>query len=150
MNKLRVRFKQNASHRICVLMENAKRWLTRGIIPTMIQRVNKVATDKDKCDELFARYIKRTGYCRKCGRTDLLTTAHYIPRRYSSTRTDEHNACCLCLPCHRHLTDNPTQNLVFIFSIIGELEYNRLWHKARAVTKMDWAAELQRLKLLAK
>lgn len=69
-------------------------------------------------------------------------------RKFSATRTDETNAQPLCASCHRFFTDHPVEFTRWLFSSIGEAEYDRLYRKAHSATKMDWDTELIRLKEL--
>jgi len=107
---------------------------------------------KGKCDTLFSKIIRSRGKCERCGDTDYakLQCAHIISRRYSATRTDEDNAWSLCWTCHRRLTDWPREHSHFITETIGSEKYEELREKAETLTKMDWDAELVRLKERAK
>lgn len=104
---------------------------------------------KGKADRLFSLIIRSEGMCRSCGEREYrkLQCAHVIPRRYSVTRTDESNAMALCWSCHRRFTDDPFAWVSFIFSTLGEAEYDRLKVKARegVGVKVDWEAEAARL-----
>lgn len=105
---------------------------------------------KGKCDKLFSRIVRSVGQCVRCGSTDNLQCAHIISRKYSATRTDTTNAWCLCARCHRRLTDWPREHSHFITETIGSERYEELRLKAESVTKVDWDAEYERLKQLAK
>lgn len=107
---------------------------------------------KAKCDTLFSKIIRSRGVCESCGESDYrkLQCAHIISRRYSSTRTDEFNAYSLCWTCHRRFTDWPREFSHFITETIGSDKYEELSRKSQDYKKMDWDAELVRLKELAK
>ncbi len=101
---------------------------------------------KGKCDVLFSKIIRRPGVCLHCGSTANLQCAHIISRLYSATRTDTRNAWCLCATCHYRFTGWPREHSHFITETIGSEVYDELKAKAETVTKMDWDAELVRLK----
>jgi hypothetical protein len=73
-----------------------------------------------------------------------------ISRRYNNTRTDERNAFCLCASCHSKMGDNPIEHGTWALEQMGELAYDDLRERANATTKMDWPAEVDRLKGIAK
>lgn len=104
---------------------------------------------KGKADALFSKIIRLPGVCLRCGSTANLQCAHIISRRYSATRCDTRNAWCLCAGCHRRLTDWPREHSQFITQTIGSEVYDELKLKAETVTKVDWAAEYERLKAVA-
>jgi 5-methylcytosine-specific restriction endonuclease McrA len=100
---------------------------------------------KGKCDALFSKIIRNTGICQRCGSREWLQTSHIVSRRYSATRTDLKNAQCLCAKCHRFFTAHPVEFGRWIFTSVGEREYDDLKRKSETVTKMDWDEELLRL-----
>jgi hypothetical protein len=108
--------------------------------------LKKPKGDKGKCDVLFSKIIRSPGHCRRCGGTEWLQCAHIISRKYSATRCDVRNAWCLCASCHRRLTDWPREHSRFITETIGSDLYDELKLKAETVTKVDWSAELARLR----
>lgn len=107
---------------------------------------------KGKCDKLFSKIIRSRGTCERCGNTDRTShqCAHIISRKYSATRTNQENAWNLCAKCHRRLTDWPREHSHFITETIGGERYEELRQLAEQPTKMDWAAEYERLKQIAK
>lgn len=108
--------------------------------------------DKGKATKLHSKMVRSLGYCEYCGERDyaLLQCAHIVSRKYSATRTDLSNAFCLCARCHRRFTDWPVEFARFVVDRIGTEKYDELTRKAQEVTKMDWSAEYERLKTLAK
>lgn len=76
-----------------------------------------------KADTLFAKWVKRHGFCERCGRrahprnelgkvektpdTVQLHVAHILGRRKRPFRWDESNCMCLCFACHKWQTENP-------------------------------------------
>lgn len=104
---------------------------------------------KGKCDVLFSKIIRSIGACERCGSTDWLQTSHVISRRYSATRCDLRNAQCLCAKCHRHFTDWPMEFARWIDVSLGDETYQSLKRQSVSVTKVDWDAELERLKAIA-
>lgn len=107
---------------------------------------------KGKADKLFSKIIRARGACENCGSTNVSTLqcAHIISRKYSATRTDTRNAYCLCAKCHFRFTGWPREFSHFITRTTGSDTYNELKLKAETVTKMDWDAEYERLKQIAK
>jgi hypothetical protein len=69
-----------------------------------------------------------------------------VSRRFSATRCDERNALCLCARCHHHYTDRPVEFGVFVIGMMGSTEYAALNARAQRVKKMDWQAEVERLR----
>lgn len=106
--------------------------------------------DKGKATKLASKLVRSLGYCQSCGDSDYshLQAAHIIGRKYSATRCDLSNYFCLCAKCHRLYTDFPVKFTEFIDKTIGRDEYDRLYAKAQPATKMDWSAELARLKAI--
>lgn len=105
---------------------------------------------KAKCDKIFSKLIRSTGYCLRCGSVADLQCAHIISRRYSATRTDLRNAWCLCAGCHFRLTNWPREHSRYITETIGSALYDELQAKAETVTKMNWDEELKRLQEIEK
>lgn len=108
--------------------------------------------DRGKATRLHSLIVRSRGYCQKCSTTLNLECAHIIGRSYASTRTDVENAYCLCKSCHIRFTAHPDEWMQWVDDTIGRDEYDRL--KAKAVAgigvKVDWAAEVERLKTIAK
>jgi HNH endonuclease. len=105
---------------------------------------------KGRCDKLVSQIVRSAGKCQRCGSVDTLQCAHIISRKYSATRTDLRNLWVLCARCHRRLTDWPREHSRYITETIGSTKYEELRDKAEQVTKMDWDAEYERLKAVAK
>jgi hypothetical protein len=105
---------------------------------------------RGKATKLHSQVVRSRGRCENCGSTQNLQTAHIIPRRYAATRTDERNAYCMCARCHMRFTEWPNEWMCFISETIGLDEFHRLREKALTVTKVDWAAEVERLSALLK
>ena len=104
---------------------------------------------KGKCDKLISAILRlHHSSCERCGSRDWLQTSHIIGRKFSATRTDLSNLQLLCAKCHRYFTDHPVEFTRWLFESIGEPEYDRLHQKAHTAIKLDWDAELIRLKEL--
>jgi len=87
----------------------------------------------DKLDVLFSQYIKlRDKVCQVCGRATSLQTAHFIGRRYRSTRYDPDNACLLCFADHQHFHENPLEFVEFFKARLGEEGFDFLRGRARS------------------
>lgn len=106
---------------------------------------------RGKATRLHSLLVRTRGRCENCGKSSPLDAAHIIPRRYAATRTDEQNAFCLCKGCHLRFTEHAGEWMDFVDRTIGRDEYDRLWLKARTVTKTNdafWLAEVARLSSL--
>lgn len=110
--------------------------------------IKKYKGAKGKCDVLFSKIIRYGKRCQRCGSGDSLQCSHIVSRRFSNTRTDTDNAQALCAKCHRFFTDHPVEFGRWVFTTVGEEEYNQLKRKSEATTKVDWDEELVRLKAL--
>ncbi len=111
--------------------------------------------DKGKATRLHSVYVRtRAGFtCENCGKTreeGQIQCAHIISRHWTATRTDENNAFSLCASCHWFFGKWPLEFAKFVYSKIGEEEYERLAEKARQGKgkKVDWASEIERLNAL--
>lgn len=102
--------------------------------------------DRGKADRLFSLIIRSKGFCQCCGATSNLQCAHIISRKYSNTRTLEKNAFCLCAGCHMHFTHWPLEFSAFVEEKIGKYQYQALREIAHRTTKVNWPAEVARLK----
>jgi hypothetical protein len=120
--------------------------------PMRRTKAGSAAALKRKATVLHSRYVRaRDGRCVRCGRTDgQLQCAHVFSRRYAATRTFEGNAVCLDAACHRYLTENPFEHVVFFQTYLGLEQFEALKVKAYAgigqTMKADfWEAECARL-----
>lgn len=106
---------------------------------------------KAKATTLHSILVRARGACEKCGERDYskLQCAHIISRRFANTRVDLANAFCLCAKDHMRFTEWPLEFAEFVVSKIGEDGYHALRVKAEATTKVDWEAELARLRQIA-
>jgi hypothetical protein len=94
-------------------------------------------------------YIRARGQCQRCGSTrGPFECAHIIRRRFAHTRSDERNAWCLCLPCHRLVDTYASEFNALIDSTIGWELFRELEEKSKRRERFDWAAELDRWKAL--
>lgn len=117
----------------------------------MARRVASQKGAKKRADVLFSKLVRARGRCEKCGesRYDLLQTAHIASRRFSATRCDPQNALCLCAGCHHYFTDHPVEFGRWVIAYLGEDRYEAVLRKAMQTTpRMDWNAEVERLKAL--
>jgi transcription elongation factor Elf1 len=102
-----------------------------------------------EADRIFARLIRETGQCRRCGSTDHLQCAHILSRSYSATRTDERNALCLCRSCHMFFTHRPLEWDLWARQEIGSSVVDALRTLALTHVAPDWKAEVARLEHLS-
>ena len=117
----------------------------------MTPRKRKPSAVKNECTRLHSLIVRSRGYCEHCGDAwrangSKLECAHIVSRRYSRTRTLEANAFCLCSRDHIRFTEWPLEFAAFVVSKIGEAEYARLKALANSTEKVDWEAELTRLR----
>jgi len=105
---------------------------------------------KGRATKLHAQIIRNLGYCESCGSGHNLQCAHIISRKYSQTRTSLNNAFCLCASCHARYTDHPVEFGKFVTDMMGEEKYNELRQLSNLTDKVDWEAEADRLKEIAK
>lgn len=106
---------------------------------------------RGRATRLHSLLVRSRGRCESCGSTTTLQAAHIVPRRYAATRSDERNAWCLCAACHFRTTERPLDFLELVDRTIGRAEYDRLWEKARTITKTSeafWLEECVRLQML--
>ncbi len=73
-----------------------------------------------------------------------------MSRRYAQTRTRLDNAFCLCAGCHMHFTEWPLSFATFVEQHIGITQYQKLQLLSQETTKVDWAAEVERLTVVLK
>ena len=104
---------------------------------------------KDKATKLHSELVRARGECQSCGSVEHLQCAHIISRRYSNTRTRLDNALCLCAKCHLHYTEWPLSFTAFVVETVGADKYNELRQAALRSAKVDWPAELERLRSVA-
>lgn len=123
--------------------------------PVKRARSGSAAALKRRATSLHSQYVRaRDGRCVRCGRTDgQLQCAHVFSRRYAATRTDERNAACLCATCHRYLTENPYEHVLFFTAHLDPGEFQHLRDKAyggigQVMRAEFWAAECARLERL--
>jgi hypothetical protein len=101
---------------------------------------------KKRADDVFSKLVRARGHCENCDSTRDLQCAHIISRRYAHTRTDLANAFCLCAKCHFRFTDWPLEFAGFVEQTIGLPAYEALAVQSMQRTKVDWEAEVARLK----
>lgn len=107
-------------------------------------------TAKNKADALFSLIVRSKGACEHCGNPHWLQTAHWLSRRYSNTRCDFDNAFCLCSSCHRFFTADPTAWSLWAIQMRGLETYARLREAANRQSSVDWPAQVEILKAMAK
>lgn len=98
------------------------------------------------CDDLFAAKVRALGYCQACGSTQSLQCAHGFSRSYKRIRTDFRNAFCLCAHCHVYFTHRPLEWEDWRRERWGEALYAELRTLALSYERVDWRAELARLR----
>lgn len=98
-------------------------------------------------DILFSKLIRSRGECESDRGTHSgsLQCAHIISRSYKSIRTYEKNALCLCQGCHVYFTHHPLEWRRFIDGRFPG-RWDELTDWALQFTKVDWRAEVERLR----
>ncbi len=106
--------------------------------------------DRDNATRRVSLIIRSRGYCERCGARGVpLDHAHAIRRRYAWTRTDERNGWALCRPCHQQIDTHVTDFNELVRNTMGWDVYRELEEKSKRRDRMDWSAELERVKALA-
>jgi hypothetical protein len=105
-----------------------------------IARRPKRTTLRRKADALFSLYVRRGGLCERCGAIEGLQCSHYISRRYLAVRYNPLNAECLCMRCHKYLTEHPLQAEDRFSLRVGVLVREELRRVAIAGGVPDYAA----------
>jgi len=106
----------------------------------------KRTTLRRKADALFSLYVRRNGYCERCGATEGLQCSHYISRSYYAVRFNPLNAECLCMRCHKYLTEHPLQAEDRFALRVGPLVREELRRIAIAGGAPDYLAVIADLK----
>ncbi len=96
---------------------------------------------KREADRVFAEDVRRVGHCERCGKTTDLQCSHFISRRYLGTRWVRLNAECLCVGCHKFLTERPIEARDRARELLGATVYDELEDRARRfIGPVDYAA----------
>ena len=107
---------------------------------------------KVRADRLFSQHIRSSGLCEAEGYLfdcdGRLECAHWIPRRYSWTRTVQSNAFCICQKHHAWFTSHPDAFQTWAVEQRGLTAYKELRLRASSTVTFDWPAEAQRLEEL--
>ena len=102
---------------------------------------------KTEADRIFSLLVRSVGKCERCGKTEGLQCSHFISRRYLGTRWVRLNAECLCLGCHKFLTERPLEARDRARTLLGEVVYGELEEQARRfVGPTDYAVVLRDLR----
>jgi len=107
---------------------------------------------KAKATKLHSLYVRtRDNFtCRWCGATredgKQIQCAHIISRSVSATRTDENNALALCASCHWKQSKNPLVWARWLEDELGRDYLDDLLERGVSGVKVDWEAEVIRLK----
>jgi hypothetical protein len=88
-----------------------------------------------KLDKLCSLIVRARGYCAWCKKTDGLECCHIFSRRYRSVRWDLLNLVCLCHYHHFFSHSNPILFTEFIKEYLGEVNYELLKNRAKAIKK---------------
>ncbi len=101
---------------------------------------------KREADRLFSLAMRAGGQCERCGKREALQCSHFISRRYLWTRWVRLNAECLCVGCHKYLTERPIEARDRARELLGATVYDELEEQARRfVGPVDYAAVLATL-----
>jgi 5-methylcytosine-specific restriction endonuclease McrA len=108
-------------------------------------------TARGRADRAFATLVRSRGRCERCGerRLHLLQCAHIVSRRYQTVRVDPDNAVCLCVDCHRFMTERPRLWRQWVEGRWpGRLEV--LWGRVQGGGRGDWPSMADRLERLVR
>lgn len=94
-----------------------------------------------RCDELWAKWIKRSGKCFRCGATEGLQAAHIIGRAQRVVRWNLDNGICLDWNCHRMFDSHKIDRQDLILEAIGPARYAALIKKAQGVWDKHYPLE---------
>lgn len=113
------------------------------------------ASLKRKATATHSLYVRaRDGRCVRCGtQSGQLQCMHVFSRRYAATRTDEQNGHTGCAACHRYLTENPLEHVLFFRRYLGDPVFFGLKDKAyggvgKVMRAEFWRGEAERLQAL--
>jgi hypothetical protein len=97
---------------------------------------------KSQLDVVFAKYIRSSGRCRRCGSVNHLQCSHIYSRANLAVRWDKDNAICLCAGCHWWWHKNPVDAIDWLKSTLSPELLENLKKKSNMVKK--WSlAEMQ-------
>jgi hypothetical protein len=114
-----------------------------------MKRRSTATNMRRNCDDRMRTWVRAANQCARCGvERGPFECAHIRPRRFSWTRTDERNAWCLCVPCHRLVDGYLSEFNALVEATIGWELYAELEEKSRRRDKFDWKTELERWKTL--
>ena len=106
-----------------------------------------------KAIEVASKMACMDGKCMAegCGKTGLvhgvtLFAHHIIHRKYGNTATRVDNLFPVCLECHGKIHHNEKGFKAWLETKLPGL-YDALWFIARAVCRLDWSEEYERLLL---
>ncbi len=98
---------------------------------------NPRKTWENKLDEIFAKIVRKKGFCQRCNRVEHLQCSHIHSRSKMSVRWDLLNAFCLCAGCHLYWWHkHPIEAAEFAKNILGEYNYQALL--IRSTTLKRW------------
>lgn len=103
---------------------------------------------KKKADDMASRIVRSRGHCLNCQSSRDLQCCHIVSRRYAHTRCDLDNLLCLCAACHFRFTNWPLEFADFVEHHVGLEAYGELVVRSQNRTKVDWQAEVERLRPL--
>lgn len=105
-----------------------------------VKKRNPHKTWENKLDEIFAKVVRKRGYCERCGKTMNLNCSHIHSRTKMSVRWDLKNAFCLDAGCHLYWWHmHPIEAAEFARLKLGDYEYTALLHRAN--TPKRWTNE---------
>ncbi len=113
-----------------------------------VSRKRRKKTALEKCDDLFGQLVRARGHCESGRKTHggVHQCAHGFSRSYKAIRCDFRNAFCLCQGCHTYYTYRPLEWDEWLMQRWGTHLYYELRGLALTHPKMDWKAELERLR----
>lgn len=102
---------------------------------------------RSKADAVFSNWIRERAdwKCERCFTqyekpNQGLHNSHFHSRRNKSTRFEPDNCASLCMRCHQHLGENPSDHYVFFLKRLGQERFDSLDRQARTPAKIDESA----------
>ena len=91
---------------------------------------------KKKADALWAKIVRNRNYCELCGASNVRFNAHHIISRANhSLRYDLKNGINLCVSCHFHVHQDPTEIVEWLKDHRGQ-QYKHLLKEKRKTNQL--------------
>ena len=105
-------------------------------------------------DKYFSDFIRERDdwTCQRCKKefekpNQGLHCSHFHSRRNKSTRWDMENCVALCMRCHMHMGENPTDHCAFFLKRLGQDKYDKLSFRTNLLQRIDEKTIVMGLKI---